>query len=73
MTAGTLAVPTTTTVNVWLPDASSGANPKPFIVTTDTALLALTVVNRSSMTGSTGTMVKIEFDFGEWSIKWADC
>ena len=73
MTAGTLAAPTSVTFNVWLPDPSSGASPRPFIVATESALLGMTAVNRSSMTGASGTMIKVEYAFGEWSIKWADC
>ena len=73
LTAGSLAAPTTATVNAWVTDGTSASNPKPFIVTTDATLLGLTVVNRSNMTGSSGAMVKIEYGWGEWSFKWADC
>ena len=60
MTAGTLESPTSTTVDVWFPD-TSGSEPWAYAVTTDADLLGMTVYNRSSMTGSSGTMVKIEF------------
>jgi hypothetical protein len=73
ISAGTLASPTTVTFNVWLPDPSSSYTPRPFIVATDPDLLGMTAVNRSSMTGSSGVMIKVEYAFGEWSIRWADC
>lgn len=73
MTAGTLAVPTSFTWNAWLPDPASTSNPVPFIVATESTLLGIPGVNRSSMTGVSGTMVKMEFASGEWSPAWVEC
>lgn len=71
--SGTLEVPTTFTYNVWLPDPSSNAFPRPFIVATDSNLLGITGVNRSSFTTGSGTTFKMEYMFGEWTPKWVDC
>lgn len=73
ITAGSLASPTTFTFNIWLPDPSSSSDPVPFIVATDSRFLGVTGVNRSVGTASTGTMIKVEYAFGEWSPKWEDC
>lgn len=73
MAAGTLEEPETFTVNVWVPDGESEDDPKPFIITTTDELLPVTVVNRSNITGNTGTVCKIEYMWGEWTLKWIDC
>lgn len=73
MTAGTFESPTTTTVNVWLPNTASGSTPKPFIVTAISTLLGMTVSNRTEAVGSTGLSVRITHAFGEWTIVGANC
>ena len=73
LTAGAMANPTTCEVDVWLPEVGNTDDPVVFAVAQDEDLLGLTVVNRSDMTGTVGTMVKIEYAFGEWSFKWVDC
>lgn len=79
LVSGSLEAPTACAVNVWVPrdllgsaSVSAGAG-SGFVMTNDATLLGLTVINRSSMSGPAGTMVKIEYAWGEWSIKWADC
>jgi hypothetical protein len=72
MSAGTPAAPTSTTVDVYFPDQAD-TDPKALIITTNSTLLGLTVVNHSTMEGTSGTYVKIEWGFGQWTIKWADC
>lgn len=73
ITAGSLSVPTTFTFDIWLPDTASMSDPKPFIVATDSSMLGVTGVNRSVGTATTGTMLKVEYGWGEWSPKWEDC
>lgn len=74
VSAGTLEIPTTFTYDIWLPDPSSSATPRPFIVASESSLKGLTGTNRSNFTtSSTGIVFKMEYAFGEWSPKWADC
>lgn len=73
LTAGSLASPTSCNVDIWVPDPASVATPPPFVVSVDSDELGISVANRSAMTGAAGTMVKIEFIQGEWSIYWAEC
>lgn len=73
ITAGTLTVPTTFLFDIWLPDYTSTSDPKPFVVSTDSAQLGLTGVNRSNGDLSAGSMLKVEFAYGEWTPYWVDC
>ncbi len=73
MAAGSLTSPQTFTFDVWVPDDASGSTPPPFVVTTDSDFLGMTGTNRSEMYTTSGKMIKVEYAFGEWSPKWADC
>jgi len=73
MTAGTLAAPTSTTVDVWIPNPADTATHPAFIVSPDSDLLALSVSNRTAATGSTGLVVRIRYLHGEWTIVGANC
>lgn len=74
LSAGSFSSPTTATVDVWVPDWSSGSTPKPLIITTDTNMQGLTVVNYwQSITGVSGTQCEIERKNGQWVIRGADC
>jgi hypothetical protein len=71
---GSLEIPTTFTFDIWLPNSTSGAYPKPFLAATDSGLTGLTGTNRCNFsTSTTGIIFKVEYAFGEWSPKWADC
>lgn len=71
----TFSAPTTCTVNVWQQDQASGSNPQALIVTTDQALLGLTVTNFWALgsTAAAGTQAAIEYGPGGWSFIWLDC
>lgn len=71
---GSFSSPTTATVDMWLPDWTSGSNPPPLIVTTDTSMLGLTVVNPwKSLHGAIGDQCSIEQRYGFWFFKLKDC
>lgn len=73
-TAGTFAVPTTCTVDVWEPDPSSVSATPPLVITTEAGLLAVTVINYDvSLSGPIGTICKIEYLEPNWSFKWIGC
>ncbi len=69
---GSFTNPSICLVDVYHPDESSNANPRPLIRATDEALLGITIINRdSSIDAKSGSMCKIENDqHGEWSFKW---
>lgn len=72
--SGTMAVPTTCEVNVWLPVVGNAADPVVFAVAQDSSLLGLTVVNRDpTAEAEVGTVCKIQYAFGEWSFLWLGC
>lgn len=73
MTAASLDSPNTTTVNVWLPDMSSGSSPRPYLVATDSIILGMTVTNTWNINADVGLQVRIAFEFGEWHIVGVDC
>lgn len=74
--AGSLSSPTAFTFNFWVPDISSGATPKPSIVSPDADLLGITGYNRDSTLSSSGaTLLRVEWnqEYGEWTIVGAAC
>ena len=74
ISAGSPQSPTTFTVNVWFKSGTGW--PCAQAVTTEAALLGLTVVNRSNMsTSATGLMFRIEWDdeLSEYYPVWGDC
>lgn len=73
MTAGTLESPTSTTVNFWVPNPADTAAHPAFIVSPDSALLGVSVSNRTDATGSTGLVVRVRFAYDEWTIVGANC
>lgn len=73
VTTGTLETPSTFTYDIWLPDPGSSADPRPFVIASESELIGLTGVNRSTFTAVSGTVFKMEYAFGEWTPKWADC
>jgi hypothetical protein len=68
--AGTLESPTTFHFDVWVPDPTSMTNPKAFIVSPDSTLVGVAGTNRSPFTARSGTVIKVEYSYGEWSPKW---
>lgn len=73
LTAGTLAAPTTFTFNIWLPDRTSTADPVPFAVSPAADDLGLTGVNRMSLIASSGTVIQVELNHAEYTLKGLDC
>ena len=74
LNAGSMIAPTTCEVDVWLPIPGNTDDPVQFAVATDSSLLGLTVVNRCpSIEATTGAVCKIEYAFGEWSIRAVEC
>ena len=65
--------PTTATFDIWLPD---GVSTPPVVLarSTDTNQQGLTVVNRfTGLSASSGTVIQVEFAYGEWTLKGSDC
>lgn len=68
-----MASPTTAGFDIWLPDGSS-TPPVTLIRSTDTNQQGLTVVNRfTGLSAASGTILQVEFAYGEWTIKGIDC
>ena len=65
------AAPTTGQAQCWRPDPESESDPVAMIDDED---LLIEFVNRdSSLEGTSGAFVKIEFINGEWQIYWLGC
>ena len=65
--------PTYATVNEWIPDPSSGADPKPLIETSDSTMLGLTVENYArSISGKAGQACAFSLnpDTDRYEIRW---
>lgn len=73
ITAGTFESPTTFTFNVWLPNPADTDETPALIVSTDDVLLGVTGSNYMSVDAPIGTRLKMEFQFGTWNLKIADC
>lgn len=73
VTAGTLAAPTTFTFDIWLPDLASTADPVAFAVSPNAADLGLTGVNRMGLVAASGTIVQVEINHSEYTLKGLDC
>lgn len=64
---------TTATFDIWLPDGSE-SDPDVLVQADDTDLQGLTVVNRmTGLSALSGTVLQVERDGREWTIKGIDC
>jgi hypothetical protein len=72
--SGSFASPTSGLVDQWVPNWSSGASPRPLMLTTDTTMRGITVVNMwnlcSAATAGTQCAFKRKYDF--WVFVWLD-
>lgn len=69
-----MAAPTHATFDLWLPNGTSEPPGVPFVRSTETSQQGLTVYNRmTGLRGTTGTTIQVEFGWGEWTLKGADC
>lgn len=69
--SGTMVVPTTAEMTIWLPDPESDAEVPPFV---ESDLDPITVVNRDeSLELDAGTHLVVMFINGEWKPIWASC
>ncbi len=69
-----MAGPTHATFDLWFPDGLTEPPGITLIRTTVTDQQGLTVYNRfTGLSGSTGTIIQVEFAWGEWTLKGSDC
>lgn len=64
---------TTAGFDIWIPDGTD-SNPEKYIRSTDTGQQGLVVVNRfTGLSAVAGTVIQVERDGKEWSLKGSDC
>lgn len=64
---------TTATFDIWLPDGNE-SDPEVYVQADDPDLQGLTVVNRmTGLSATSGTVLQVERDGREWTIKGIDC
>jgi hypothetical protein len=72
--AGSAASPTFTTFDIWHPDQTSVASPKPLIKALNTGLQGLQFVNYdASLTGAANYICKVERGYEGLSVYWEGC
>jgi len=72
LSAGSMTAPTTATFDVYFPDQSD-SDPKQLIVSGNSVLIGLTLTNHTGASGNSGTYIKVQWGFGQWTLFWADC
>ncbi|TXI90403.1 MAG: hypothetical protein E6Q40_00910 [Cupriavidus sp.] len=66
--------PTTATFDLWVPDGVSTPPGVTLVRSTDTSQQGLTVYNRfTGLSASSGTIIQVEYAWGEWTLKGSDC
>jgi len=74
LTAGSAGSPTVAQFDIWHPDPTSGASPRPLVKASASGLQGLTLVNYDpSLTGSTGYYIKVERGMEGFSPYWVGC
>lgn len=64
---------TTAGFDIWVPDGTN-STPEKYVVATNPALLGQVVTNRwTGLSAASGTLIQVERDGREWTLKGADC